>query len=563
MSEAYDLQAHQNFKENNSQVNEKYPASIWTFSTVNIYNDYFITCPPKQKKEIIEGHEAIIKRPKEEVSPERKIFDFHLQEKFDIVTNTLSLSNKERAANKDKSIIIGSRYRFYVPLFDKNSNCPWAIYADPTMLFLNNPRTLIENLDSSKTVYVCKHDNYTTKKQTKTLIPSIKYPFAHSLKTFFGDVHKLNDKYEYVKHRVSFEIEPLKELYSPENFEKFDKLFAQRNLSQDDFMKACLAIFKDKKNYMIRNKHIANEKVLEEIYQRWYVNDEMESFDNIDYDRKNWSSFMIFNKEKFKLNWHQLDSYSIEELHQFDWCADEEIGEIPLSWNHLVDEQEDISNPNALNFTIDSPGRYKSNSTSKLNQKYININIAQCLWAWAELPSDEYVINKDLSFEELVKPLINLTPKKLEEFYKYWDIENYSPLEVLYVYLPEFRHQEDPQDEAEFDYDLCNRENAFHIQFYEQDYMSSKNKISDMVATLQDQIKNLTEQDKQEILTLYRQYRLNIILEKLECDEKGEDAPTPHYSDKIQFGKYLTKTVDSHLKQNKCLSIREVTGRII
>jgi len=569
MSEDYQIKiADKNFKKN-LKLNEEYPANVWTFAHVNLYNDYFIPCPPKDSTEKY-NKRWDFNSTERIFSPENYLLTYHNKRFFDIQTKELSLSNRERSKIKDKSMIIGSRYRFYIPLIDKSSDYPWVIYADPTMLFLNNPRSIIENLDPSKTVYVCKHDNYTTKKQTKTLIPSINYPFNVSIKDFFELLKYLNENPEhYFNKGRNIVIETLKELYSSENFEKFEKLFAQRDLSQDDFMKACLAIFKDKKNYMLRNKHIASEQVLEEIYQRWYVSDEMESFDNFDYDRKNWSSFMIFNKEKFNLKWRQLDSYSIEDLHQFKWCTDEEIGELPLSWNHLVDEQEDISNPNALNFTVDSPGRYKSNSTSKLNQKYININLAQIL-CLEELPfstPDENAPEDEGSywldvFEKTIKYILDLTPKKLESACEKLNIKNFSPLEVLYTQkdaqhgfgLADLQYSNNVKDPLpspireehltkELDNEVnknynqqCAVHNGYNIEFYVQNCYDSKNKIKEMMKILQEQIKNLSENDKKEIVNIMHTYNLtaqNAVL--------GTDT----------------------FHRDKCLSIRELTGRLI
>lgn len=578
--------AETNFKKN-LKLNKEYPAGIWSFAHTNLYNDYFILGPPKDKA----GEDPKISKI---FSPEQHLIDNHHFTYFGIKTKKVNLSNSERTKIKDKSIIIGSRYRFYVPLFDKNSGFPWVIYADPTMLFLNNPRTLIEKLDPSKTVYVCKHDNYTTKRQTKTLIPSIQYPFNSSVTQFFELLKYLNQYPDHPFERGrQAELNRLKELYSPENFEKFDKLFTQRDLSQDDFIKACLAIFKDKKHYMLRNKQFANEEILEEIYQRWYVNDEMESFDNFDYDRKNWSSFMIFNKEKFKLNWHQLDSYSIEELHQFDWCADEEIGELPLSWNHLVDEQEDISNPNALNFTVDSPGRYKSSGTSKLNQKYININLVQVLVSEflpkiyeGDTTTDKLKITLD-SINKNYKYILDLTPKKLDSICAKLNIENLSPLEVLYTFrdtytgfalglLPdllnvksdadpevdgdlsdltdEIRQTLDKEELTEKFDELVNGrytpdaeiEHVYDSEFYLQNCYNSKNKIKEMIKTLQQQIKNLTESDKKEIFELTYAYFIGV--------DSFEDSTIESFN----------PTNNSLINgEPRCSSIRELTGRII
>lgn len=57
------------------------------------------------------------------------------------------------------------------------------------------------------------------------------------------------------------------------------------------------------------------------------------------YQKKNWSSVMLFNNEKCQaLTPDYVNSATGLELHQFKWLAgDELIGELPHRWNHLVD----------------------------------------------------------------------------------------------------------------------------------------------------------------------------------------------------------------------------------
>ncbi len=83
-----------------------------------------------------------------------------------------------------------------------------------------------------------------------------------------------------------------------------------------------------------------------------------EGWRNVNYPRKNWSSLMIFNKEKFPLTTKEIFHSPMSYLHQLEWTGSEEnIGSIPLEWNWLVGEehcpdQEDI---NAAHFTLGGP----------------------------------------------------------------------------------------------------------------------------------------------------------------------------------------------------------------
>jgi len=85
------------------------------------------------------------------------------------------------------------------------------------------------------------------------------------------------------------------------------------------------------------------------------VNIKMDKQTNPNYPKKNWSSFMIFNNEKFTLTFEEIFSMNLKDLHQFKWCKENEIGEVPLEWNWLVGEYEDRHDVNALHYTLGGP----------------------------------------------------------------------------------------------------------------------------------------------------------------------------------------------------------------
>lgn len=92
--------------------------------------------------------------------------------------------------------------------------------------------------------------------------------------------------------------------------------------------------------------------------------------DNIDYPRKNWSSVMLFNCAHSSNRYLSVENVSEAGgafLHRFRWLRDEQIGELPLDWNHLVGEYE--ANPCAklVHHTLGSPGfeAYKDCETAK------------------------------------------------------------------------------------------------------------------------------------------------------------------------------------------------------
>lgn len=55
------------------------------------------------------------------------------------------------------------------------------------------------------------------------------------------------------------------------------------------------------------------------------------------YERKNWSSVMLFNNSRCKmLTTEYVETASGLDLHQFKWLDDDLIGDIPHEWNYLV-----------------------------------------------------------------------------------------------------------------------------------------------------------------------------------------------------------------------------------
>jgi hypothetical protein len=78
------------------------------------------------------------------------------------------------------------------------------------------------------------------------------------------------------------------------------------------------------------------------------------------YPRKNWSSFMLFNcahPSTRKLTPEVVNSESGAYLHRMQWAADEEIGEVPYSWNFLEGwyDKPQSGYPDAVHYTNGGP----------------------------------------------------------------------------------------------------------------------------------------------------------------------------------------------------------------
>lgn len=73
------------------------------------------------------------------------------------------------------------------------------------------------------------------------------------------------------------------------------------------------------------------------------------------YPRKNWSSVMLFNCSRCEvLTPHVVNSETPQYLHQFNWCDDGEIGELPKEWNWLSGYYHD-GDPKLIHYTDGGP----------------------------------------------------------------------------------------------------------------------------------------------------------------------------------------------------------------
>jgi lipopolysaccharide biosynthesis glycosyltransferase len=75
------------------------------------------------------------------------------------------------------------------------------------------------------------------------------------------------------------------------------------------------------------------------------------------YQKKNWSSVMLFNNQKCQaLSLDYVNQRSGLELHQFKWLDnDEQIGALPIEWNHLVAYNPPNDKAKLLHYTSGGP----------------------------------------------------------------------------------------------------------------------------------------------------------------------------------------------------------------
>jgi hypothetical protein len=77
------------------------------------------------------------------------------------------------------------------------------------------------------------------------------------------------------------------------------------------------------------------------------------------YPRKNWSSLMLFNcshPDVQKLTVSAVNKESPAWLHRMQWVSDDKlIGELPHSYNYLVDHYHDEAMPKVIHYTDGGP----------------------------------------------------------------------------------------------------------------------------------------------------------------------------------------------------------------
>jgi len=92
------------------------------------------------------------------------------------------------------------------------------------------------------------------------------------------------------------------------------------------------------------------------------------------YEKKNWSSFVVYNNAKCRMLTPSFVSKSNGLfLHQFKWIKDNQIGFLPKEWNILVGEQKIPKNFKALHFTLGGPYFKKYSKTKGSRYWYRNL----------------------------------------------------------------------------------------------------------------------------------------------------------------------------------------------
>jgi hypothetical protein len=106
---------------------------------------------------------------------------------------------------------------------------------------------------------------------------------------------------------------------------------------------------------------LADDRFAVQVVKREYVPAETVKMDGqtqTSYPRKNWSSLILWNLDhpaNSRLTQEMVNELPGRDLHGFFWLRDNEIGELPGEWNHLVGIDPDRDDAKLLHFTLGSP----------------------------------------------------------------------------------------------------------------------------------------------------------------------------------------------------------------
>ena len=150
------------------------------------------------------------------------------------------------------------------------------------------------------------------------------------------------------------------------NYEGYSLFLDCDFIVKGDIAKLLRIIAKDKQKVLWCIKHNHNP-----IETRKFLGEKQ-----LKYNRKNWSSFVIYNNKKCKvLTPKFIAKANGLYLHQFQWTKDNLIGSLPSAWNILVGYQKITKRFNALHYTNGGPyfDKFRNCEGSKYWYKYKNL----------------------------------------------------------------------------------------------------------------------------------------------------------------------------------------------
>lgn len=93
------------------------------------------------------------------------------------------------------------------------------------------------------------------------------------------------------------------------------------------------------------------------------------------YGRKNWSSLMLMNCSRLRMLTRHLVNAGMHGLwfHQFQFLPDEEIGDLPVGWNHLVGYDQHNVEADLVHFTTLGPWHAPDNRDIEYSDEWRSV----------------------------------------------------------------------------------------------------------------------------------------------------------------------------------------------
>lgn len=140
--------------------------------------------------------------------------------------------------------------------------------------------------------------------------------------------------------------------------------------------------------------------------------------------RFEWASMMLFNNARCKV----LTPEYVEKasgLHTLDWCKEEEIGELPAEWNHLVGYDPERTDAKGVHYTQGVPAYPETIRSEYAQEWHDTVQSAVSTLPWDNLMAtsvhayevDGVRLPKFLSTEEHKDFVTDLVKKKREALY--------------------------------------------------------------------------------------------------------------------------------------------------
>lgn len=152
------------------------------------------------------------------------------------------------------------------------------------------------------------------------------------------------------------------------------------------------------------------------------------------YEKKNWSSLVMFNNSKCKqLNHDYINKADGLDLHQFKWLeSNDEIGEIPLEWNFLCGEDNQVGLPKGVHFTNGGPW-FEETRNVEFSSQWFDMRSKALI---ADPFKSKFILINNLELE-ILNPMYKNQGKKAD----YIQLRDVNSLDMFHLKQYGFEHR--------------------------------------------------------------------------------------------------------------------------